>query len=70
METQCDCFLKSAGTREGVKYYLRLEDFCSLAASELDDFCFDELWMKPKYILLLREYFYKGLLPFQVLFSF
>lgn len=28
--------------RRGVCYYLRLEDFCSIAAAELSDFCFDE----------------------------
>lgn len=28
--------------RRGVCYYLRLEDFCSIAAAELCDFCFDE----------------------------
>lgn len=26
----------------GVCCYLRLEDFCSLSAAELSDFCFDE----------------------------
>lgn len=28
--------------RRGVCYYLRLEDFCSIAAAELRDFCFNE----------------------------